>query len=176
MNKIITGIGTRYPPKEIEIEIKRIALMFHEKGWILRSGGADGADSLWESQYPDNKEIYLPWKNFNKNISSFFNISKEAMELASKHHAVWSQLSYGAKCLMSRNCYQVLGYDLNTPSDLVICYTHDGCQSHLTRSIKTGGTGMAIELASLRKIPIINMFNDNWEANLKLTLEEIEHG
>jgi hypothetical protein len=173
--KIITGIGTRTPPEELKPVVVRIARMLYDRGYTLRSGGADGMDSLFEAGFPDNKEIYLPWKKFNKNPSPLYNVSPEALELASKHHAVWSQLSDGAKRLMARNCYQALGLDLNTSSDLVVCYTWDGCQSHLTRSITTGGTGMAIELASLRNIPIINMFNPNWEANLMLTLEEIEH-
>ena len=172
--KYFTGIGTRSPPVEIMPKVLEISKMMYDRGYILRSGGADGMDSLFETQYPDNKEIYLPWKNFNKNTSSLFNISKEALELASQHHAVWSQLSYGAKCLMARNTYQALGLNLDKPSDLCICYTHDGCESHRTRTIKTGGTGMAIELLSLHKIPIINMFNSNWYENLLLTLDEIE--
>lgn len=176
-NKVryVTGIGTRTPPKALEAEVREVSRLLYERGYTLRSGGADGMDSLFEEGFPDRKEIYLPWKGFNGNKSPLYNISPEALSLASKHHAVWSQLSDGAKRLMARNCYQALGIDLNTPSDIVVCYTWDGCQSHLTRSIKTGGTGMAIELASLNKIPIINMFNSNWKENLMLTLEEIEH-
>lgn len=177
MNKTryVTGIGTRTPPEEIKPKVVEVARMLYARGYTLRSGGADGMDSLFEEGFPNRKEIYLPWKKFNKNTSPLYDISPEALELAAKHHAVWSQLSDGAKRLMARNCYQALGLDLNIPSHLVICYTWDGCQSHLTRSIKTGGTGMAIELASLNKVPIINMFNPNWEENLMLTLEEIEH-
>lgn len=173
--KIITGIGTRTPPEELKPVVVRIARMLYDRGYTLRSGGADGMDSLFEEGFPDRKEIYLPWKKFNKNLSPLFEIAPEALQMASEHHAVWSQLSPAAKRLMARNCYQALGLDLKTPSDLVVCYTWDGCQSHLTRSIKTGGTGMAIELASLNKIPVINMFNPRWEENLMLTLEEIEH-
>lgn len=172
--KYFTGIGTRTPSPEIEKKAIEIAKMMYDRGYILRSGGADGMDSLFEMGYPDNKEIYLPWKNFNKNSSPLYTVTSEALELASKHHPVWSRLSPAVKNLMARNCYQALGQTLDKPSDILICYTWDGCESHKTRSEKTGGTGMAIELASLRNIPVINMFNHNWYENLMLTLEEIE--
>ena len=41
----------------------------------------------------------------------------------------------------------------------VICWTPDGCESHLTRSIKTGGTGTAIAIASTNGIPVFNLKN-----------------
>lgn len=148
--------------------------MLYDRGYTLRSGGADGMDSLFEEGFPDRKEIYLPWKGFNKNNSSLHNITPEAMELASQHHPVWNKLTDGPRRLMARNCYQVLGQYLNEPSDILVCYTWDGCESYRTRDIKTGGTGLAIELASLYKIPVINMFNQDWEAKLMLTLDEIE--
>lgn len=173
IGKYWTGIGTRTPPIEIEEKARGISRLMYDLGFTLRSGGADGMDSLFETHYPDNKEIYLPWKKFNKNLSSLYEISPEALELASKHHAAWDSLTSPVKNLMARNCYQALGRDLNTPSHLVICYTWDGCESHRTRTINTGGTGMAIELASLRGIPVINMFNPNWYDNLMLTLDEL---
>lgn len=173
MNKIFTGIGSRDIPKEIEFKIKSLSKTLYESGFILRSGGANGADLAWESQFYDNKEIYLPWQHFNQNNSALYNISNEALELAAKHHPNWSKLGRAAKLLHARNCYQVLGKDLLIPSDFVICWTPDGCESYKTRSSLTGGTGTAIEIASKRNIPIINMFNSNWYENLKLTLEEI---
>ena len=174
LGKIFTGIGTRTPPEEFADIVVSTSRMLYDRGYKLRSGGAAGMDYLFEMSYPDNKEIYLPWKNFNKNTSPLHNVSTEALELASKHHPVWNKLTDGPRRLMARNTYQVLGNNLNIPSDFVLCYTWDGCESYKTRSITTGGTGMAIELASLYNIPVINMFNKNWKDNLMLTLKEIE--
>lgn len=47
--------------------------------------------------------------------------------------------------------YQVLGYDLKTPSDMVICWTKDGGAS--------GGTGQALRIAKDYNIPIYNLYN-----------------
>ena len=42
------------------------------EGFVLRSGGADGADTFFEigcDMSNGLKEIYLPWNNFNNNLS-----------------------------------------------------------------------------------------------------------
>jgi hypothetical protein len=54
-----------------------------------------------------------------------------------------------AKKFHSRNVHQVLGRDLKTPSDFVICWTADGGFS--------GGTGQALRIADDHGIPIFNM-------------------
>ena len=85
--------------------------------------------------------------------------SLEAEYMAATLHPAWSRLSQGARKLMARNCFQILGADLNTPINVVLCWTPDGCESHKTRSQTTGGTGQAISLASIKGIPVINFFN-----------------
>jgi hypothetical protein len=150
--KYFTGIGSRACPIELKSIIFDLCKRLVDKGYILRSGGADGADSFFEEAYDQlkgTKEIYLPWKNFNDNKSELFKVSKEALELASTIHPVWSYCSFGAKKLHGRNCYQVLGYDLKTPSEFVICWTLDGK--------KAGGTRTAIVLAEKHNIPVYNL-------------------
>ena len=154
-----TGIGSRETPIEIQYLMSYISKLMHSKGYILRSGGANGADLAFETLISDKKEIYLPWKNFNDSLSPLYSVSKEAFELASTLHPNWKSLSEGAKKLMARNCYQILGANLDTPSAVVICWTPDGCTSHSSRTSKTGGTGQAISLASLYDIPIYNLAN-----------------
>lgn len=72
---------------------------------------------------------------------------------------------------MNRNVYQVLGYTLDIPSEFVICYTPDGCKHHKDRTNKTGGTGLAISVASKNNIPIINLGN---EEDLKMVKDFIK--
>ena len=159
MKKFYTGIGSRETPKEILDLMKQYAERLYELGYILRSGGADGADTAFEVKAKGKKQIYLPWKGFNGRKSKRFNITDEAMELAEKLHSGWKYLKPGSKKLMARNCYQVLGEDLETPSDFVICWTSDGCENHVNRTSKTGGTGQAISLADLNDIPVYNLAN-----------------
>jgi len=149
------GIGSRETPPEIIVTMLNIGKYLAKEKWILRSGGADGADTAFETgcdSEQGQKEIFLPWKNFNKNDSSLFEISGGAIELAQKYHPAWGRLKQGAQKLMARNVYQVLGYDLKSPSDCIVCWTSDGEPS--------GGTGQAIRIATDFNIPVFNLWNN----------------
>ena len=74
------------------------------------------------------------------------------MKLASKFHPAWNKLSQGAKKLIARNGYQVLGKDLNDPVELVVCWTQDGKVQ--------GGTAQAIKIANYCYIPVFNLYNE----------------
>lgn len=51
--KTYTGIGSRETPYEIQDLMKRIAFKLAENGWLLRSGGAEGADTAFENGWWD---------------------------------------------------------------------------------------------------------------------------
>lgn len=161
--KYYTGIGSRETPEEILELMKNISFILNDKGYTLRSGGADGADSAFE-QDRIKKEIFLPWNDFNgkrvDNIGYFF-ANPEAWVIAQDIHPVYNTLKQGAKRLHDRNVCQVLGKDLKTPSQFVICYTSDGANgTTIPCSIKTGGTGTAIKLAALNNIKVLNLKNE----------------
>lgn len=42
-----TGIGSRQTPPEILKMMTKIATQLESKGWVLRSGGAEGADEAF---------------------------------------------------------------------------------------------------------------------------------
>jgi hypothetical protein len=151
MNKYYTGVGSRSLPPDIALKINEIAKFLAKKGFILRSGGADGSDFEFEKGCDEGgglKEIFLPWKGFNDNKSEL-TFTQEAFKLASAIHPVWNNLKPGAKYLHSRNCHQVLGQDLKTPSLFLVCYTENG--------EKKGGTATAITLAEQNNIPVFNL-------------------
>lgn len=164
---IYAGIGSRQTPDDILDLMRRIAASLHRRGWLLRSGGAQGADTAFENGAGNGKEIFLPWKLFNQNPSSLYPPSPAAIELASGLHPGWAYLSTAARKLMARNCHQVLGADLTSPVAVVIAWTPDGCESHQTRTSRSGGTGQAIALASMRGIPVINLKNEDAMVRLK---------
>jgi len=157
-----TGIGSRGTPHFVLVAMSAIAMYLEScphRRYCLRSGGADGADLAFENGVIDreNKEIYLPWRGFNESDSQRFQIPKEAFEIASRHHPAWDKLKDSVRRLMARNVQQVLGQDLNKPSAFVICWTPDGCEHSNTRTSKTGGTGLAISVASEFNIPVYNL-------------------
>lgn len=142
------GIGSRKTPKQYIELFKRVAKYLATQGVTLRSGGADGADIAFEigcDMVNGKKEIYIPWKNFNNSNSNLILSSNNAVELAQKYHPQWSVLSQGAKKLQARNCHQVLGQDLKTPSHFIICWTECGKGQ--------GGTGQALRIAKDYNIP-----------------------
>ncbi len=156
------GIGSRTTPENILHEMNQLAIFFATKNWVLRSGGADGADTefaLGCNIAKGQKEIFLPWKHFNNNSSALYDIPDEAFTISEKYHPTWNTLRAPVKKLMARNAQQILGKNLDSPSTLVVCYTPDGCTNHQTRTKATGGTGQAISIASEYGIPVFNLQN-----------------
>lgn len=171
--KKFAGIGSRETPENIQRKMTVIASLLQDY-LTLRSGGADGADQAFEKGVTNgNKEIYLHKKGAFKNPSNLYHICDTAFRLAERFHPVWDRLGDTARRLMARNGYQVLGKTLDDPVEFVLCYTSDGCESGEYRTINTGGTGQAIEIASYLGIPVINMKNPLWEIKLAELLDTL---
>ncbi len=168
---IVTIVGSRETPPWALEQLTSIALYLAKKGWILRSGGAKGADSAAEdgfSNHPNQKEIYLPWRNFNGNKSLLCSPSIEAYKMAASIHPAWSKCKNDAQDLHARNCHQVLGKRLDKPSDLMVCYTENG-------EIK-GGTATAISLAKKNNIPVFNIGDKSYsKKDLWQTIKQIQN-
>lgn len=168
-----SGVGSRETPDTIMKTMTVLAFELQEL-FTLRSGGAPGADSAFEAGVTNwNKEIYLPWKGFCDNNSDLYNVCEDAEKIAKQFHpGNWNTFKPAIRKLHSRNVYQVLGQDLNTPSKFLLCWTSDYCESHQTRTIRTGGTGTAISIADHYGVPIINMSRKNWQDKLKQILDD----
>lgn len=152
------GIGSRQTPKEVLDVMTNIASYLEKNNWILRSGGAIGADSAFEKgvSEPEHKEIFYA----NDISTNKYGNADIALKLVDAFHPAPSKLSQYARYLMARNSYQVLGTDLvlknntlefSSPSDLIICWTKDGKE--------IGGTSQAMRIAKYAGIPIINLGN-----------------
>ncbi len=146
------GIGSRETPADILALMTKIAAKLAKSGHILRSGAADGADAAFEAGAIENEyidtEIYLPWLGFNGHNSTLLP-SKDAFIMAEKYHPAWHKCSSAARKLHARNCHQVLGKDLKTPSAFVICWTNG--------ALGGGGTGQAIRIAKVHNIPVYDL-------------------
>lgn len=151
MAKFYAGIGSRETPEDVRNVMAHIARKLAAKGYTLRSGGADGADTAFESGATE-KQIFLPWRGFNGNQSPLFDYSTNEHELfaiAREHHPAWSRLEPAAKRLHARNVCQVLGANGDSPVEFVVCWTPKGCGG--------GGTGQAIRIAQARNIPVYDL-------------------
>ncbi|MGW8180035.1 MAG: hypothetical protein ACWGQW_14930 [bacterium] len=150
--KAYTGVGSRQTPKYVMDVMTRLARKLDQLGFVLRSGGAAGADLAFEKG-ATTKEIYTAR-----------DCTLEAMAIAEEFHPAWHRCGLFARKLHGRNAFQVLGKSLNSPSRFVVCYTKDGVVSHDRRTIKTGGTGTAISIADAWQIPVFNLGRkDHWK-------------
>lgn len=149
------GIGSRETPADVLDVLGKVADTLDFT--TLRSGRADGADTAFERGTLGYRELYEP-ENIDNND---FGNAKQAIEIARAIHPTPQYLTDGSwkLNLQARNSYQVLGKDLKTPSDFIICYaqyrtktTRNGYK-YQTR----GGTGQAIRLALSKGIPVVNL-------------------
>lgn len=154
---IYTGIGSRETPFDFIQEIYKVSYILRD--CTLRSGAAKGADEAFELN-ATKKEIFIPWNKFNKYVHNgddvfaleFMDNKDEAERISKEYHPNWNRLSKGGISLMTRNVYQILGKDLKSPSDFLVCYTKDGKIS--------GGTGQAMRIAKDYNVPIHNLKSD----------------
>jgi len=160
--KYYAGIGSRSTPPDILKKMTSIAHWLESKGYVLRSGGAVGADKAFEAG-TDTKEIFYAK-----------DATEEAMNIAGKFHPAWSACKSYIKQLHGRNVFQILGKDLDAPVDFVICWTIDGAETDEERSIMSGGTGTAISLASHKHIRVYNLEKESSIKELSTRLKEIK--
>lgn len=164
---IYAGIGSRSTPAEVCELMYQFARARAAYGWILRSGGANGADLAFETGARDGhgeREIYLPWRGFNDHNDDSVIVeepTQQAMDIAAQYHPGWRFLKHGGKRLMARNGYQILGRNLDPQEavDMVICWTPDGSLDGT--GPKSGGTGQALRLAAHYCIPVYNLQHDD---------------
>lgn len=162
--KIYTGVGSRSTPSEMLDIIQNVASILGKQGWVLRSGGADGADSAFEAgcdAVQGSKKIYIPWDGFNgrqQDGQSVLTLDQGdragAIDLVKDVHPAYSALSRGALALHARNAYQVLGLYLDTPSKFLLCYAPVD-----KYGVPKGGTRTSWVLAQMFDIPCFNLGN-----------------
>ena len=153
MRKYYAGIGSRKAPDHILEEMRALASIYEEQGYILRSGGAIGADSAFEASVVDsaNKEIFrgydaVPW--------AFEYVEAYCMPNDRRGFANWKPYIKG---LLARNMMQILGADGQTPVDFVVCWAPSLDYSDSS----AGGTGYALRCALRNGIPICNLYDEN---------------
>lgn len=174
------GIGSRDTPLDIQRQMTTIAKQLSgtpDSCFVLRSGGAIGADSAFErGADPHKRQIFLPPSNkYPLRVGDHMLDITPTRAYVRRFHPNWRALEQGesrgssAYGLIARNTFQVLGPDLNTPSKFILCWTPDGATTVTTR--QTGGTGQAIRIACAYNIPVINMRNVGWEDQLHQILQ-----
>tara|TARA_B100000929_G_scaffold139782_1_gene110717 strand:+ start:3300 stop:3842 length:543 start_codon:yes stop_codon:yes gene_type:complete len=177
--KTYTGIGSRSTPLDVQALMEAYANHLAVKGWVLRSGGAEGADQAFQrGVHGGKKEIYLPWGGFNNfrhdpengfYVAEEFGNWEEAQDIAAQLHPAWENCGQGARRLHTRNVYQVLGQNLDRPSEALICWAEPKGHGHVK-----GGTGMAVSIARQCGVNVINLYHTrNQEKIINIINEDL---
>lgn len=168
-SRCYTGVGSRETPDDVLELMATLAKKLAWSGWHLRSGHADGADLAFEvgahsaiTEYEKVKhivgvreaaepDIFLPWASFNGGsaYTALVEPYADAYQMAAGFHPGWDFLSMAARKLHARNCHQVLGVELDDPSEFLVCWTPDASGS--------GGTGQSIRVARANKVPVYDL-------------------
>ena len=95
------------------------------------------------------------------------DLISETEHIASEVHPAWDRCNEWAMGMHSRNCHQILGYDLKSPVDAVVCWTPNGNV--------VVGTSTAIRIAMKYNITVFNLGvkdKDNVLQSIKNFLED----
>ena len=170
------GIGSRETPDGVRRDMTLMASLLAKSGWVLRSGGAEGADLSFQAGVPKASlsmlQVFLPWPGYN-DLSGGHTIvldrvrQQDAMNLVSKYHPAWDRCGQGARKLHARSAAIIRGADLRHPVDAVVCWTPN--------AVPVGGTATGIRMAESVGIPVFNLARFKMDEVLE-TLGKIRRG
>jgi len=151
MTKYYAGIGARATPRWVMDIMISLGIKLESDGYILRSGGAEGADSAFADRV-NIKEIFRPQQATPKSLIH-----------AERFHPNWHELKDYVKKLHARNSQIILGENLSHAVQFVICWTPNGAT--------VGGTGQAIRVCNYYNIPVFNLADPNTLQRFKTYLD-----
>lgn len=137
------GIGSRQTPGDVLDLMVGIGRHMSHKGYTLRSGGARGADEAFE-KFATLREIFTAYDS---------QFHPAWFTHAARYHPAWGRCNERVKELHARNSAIMLGANLDSPVDFVVCWTADGRAS--------GGTGQALRIAEDMGIEVYNLYDIN---------------
>jgi uncharacterized protein YbjT (DUF2867 family) len=162
------GVGSRDTPVSVCALMEAAARALAWKGWILRSGHAEGADQAFERGAAGRAEIFLPWPTFEHETPVQGRRMEYpdtlAYEIAAETHPNWYTLGGGGRALHARNVHQVLGRTCTDPVRFVLCWTEE--------AKRRGGTATTIRLAETRKIDVLNLWHTPVKERVERMVEE----
>ena len=165
-----------------------VCMRLAELGVTFTSGLCElGMDGIAQKAYSQAVDLGLAKESqFEVYVADQYNIRKstlprkhlaiirnkdliaETERIASEVHPAWDKCNEWARGMHSRNCHQILGYDLQSPVDAVICWTPDGNV--------VGGTATVIKLSMKYNIPVFNLGVKDKESVLQSIRNFLEEG
>lgn len=168
-NEYFALVGSREGHREEDLKlIKEAGRLITEAGFGISSGDAIGTDRTFHegcmesNNYHNlNHRIYVVDFNGNRgNRASYYGHFIDASKLEMRDEAIkvaqsvvphFNYIKPYAQDLQTRNVYQVLGSDLQTPVKALIYWAPP--KGNLDDEVVKGGTNTALQVAKLHNIP-----------------------
>lgn len=158
------GIGARKTPPDIQDYMRDQARTLQDKGLILRTGDADGADKAFRDA-TEHKLVYTPAQHIEQWARH---------EVSLVCDTEYRQMNPYTQNLLARNMYQLFGSgahkDARQPSMFVLYWSLPspqwGTGFHNNNYYNcSGGTRYAVRAACNAGIPTFNLYNQrqHWE-------------
>lgn len=163
---IATIVGSRklVDMSDVYEQMRTIACLLSQRGFQVSTGDAVGADSAAVQGTLDARNTPIIWSPYVKKDPRTNALTLPPSETHLKLLPVLHPLAHTLAAvspnsvrLHARNAGQVAGDYITQPSDLLLCWTPEGCTTDMHRTQATGGTGTAISLAYWMGIPVINL-------------------
>jgi hypothetical protein len=153
------GVGSLRTPAPVLALMRDLGATLAQRGWILRTGGASGADQAFAAGARGERgrvEEFLPWPGFaGRADARLARPSAAAYALAARITPRGRGCHGAARALHARNSHQVLGADLDEPVHVLLCWTPDVTLDG--RGPRSGGTGQAIRVARAAGVDVVNL-------------------
>ncbi len=170
-----TGVGSRETPPDILLMMEFIGKLLTDLGYVMRSGGAEGADTAFyagckksDKFYEATPEVFLSWDGMTAYGKKWYHDPKEgyldahrydtwqaANAIALETRGSWERCGWGGQQHHTRNVFQVIGTDLASPSNFLICWAQPVGKKGYVR----GGTATAVKLAIQKHIEVFNLYH-----------------
>lgn len=156
------GVGSRTLPADIEAEIRSMAKELDGEGFTVNTGEVRGTDKAFRDSHS------------KKNIFKKEDATDITRQIAMEVHPRPEALDRNGLDLMARNTFQVFGADLRSLVDFVLAYDPEGWEGTNGLRPEKGGTNQAIDLATRKGIPVINIANPNWKERVRELVKDIK--
>lgn len=168
MKKYYAGIGARATPLEFLDKMTHYAGILEDLGYILRSGGAQGADQAFEDgvKNKENLEIFTP--KMLENTQKYDNFYEIAAKYALCDDNIFKKWKLYVQKLFARNMMIILGPGNNEKVDFVACWSPVDDYADAS-----GGTPHGIRCALDHEIPVFNFYHREDEASFIKFLKDL---
>ena len=152
-----TGVGSRECPHTAFMLGIRVGKLMRRYALDMGGGDAIGMDKAFITGMNDWNRIHAysvkPKEHFIDGTQC--ERFEEAMAIAKSLHPNWKACTPWARSLHARNVFQVLGPNINEPSEFVVFWAEP--QGRNTHEVK-GGTNTAVKVAYEWDIPLYNLY------------------